>query len=103
MAEITIRDLDGHVHECPREQTKLHQRSLGDEARAILDRAPRVDRSAVTREAEAIRRSLEGRYTGNSTAEIRSARDNDYQEESSSPRRVGSKGGGEAGNGEPLT
>jgi plasmid stability protein len=80
MAAITIRNLDDNVYERLREQAKLHQRSLEAEARVILDRALRIDRSAIIREAEAIRRSLEGRYTGDSTAEIRAARDNDYQE-----------------------
>jgi plasmid stability protein len=103
MTEITTRNLDDRAHERLREQARLQQRSLKGEARAILDRAPRVDRSAIAREAEAIRRSLEGRYTGDSTAEIRAARDNDYQEGSSVPRRVDSKGRGETGNGEPLT
>jgi plasmid stability protein len=103
MATITVRNLDSRVHERLREQARLHQRSLEAEARFIFDRALRINRSAIVREAEAIRRSLEGRYTGDSTAEIRAARDAGCQEGSSSPRRVDGKCGGEAGNREPPT
>jgi plasmid stability protein len=102
MATITIRNLDNRVHERLREQAKLHQRSLEAEARAVLDRALRIDRSARVREAEAIRRSLEGRYTGASTAEIRAAHDNGYEEGPSCPSGVDSKSAGEASGGDAL-
>jgi integrase len=103
MAETTPHGVDDPTDEHLRQQARLQQPLLEAEARAILDRVPPVDRSAIAREAEAIRRSLEGRYTGDSTAEIRAARDNDYQEGPSSPRRVDGKVKGETGNREPAT
>lgn len=75
MAVLTIRNLDDHVYGRLQERARLHRRSLEAEARVILDQALRFDREAVIREAEAIRRSLQGRYTGDSTAEIRAERD----------------------------
>jgi len=75
MAALTIRNLDDTLYERLREQAKLHHRSAEAEVRCILAQALRVDREAVVREAEAIRRSLVGRYTGDPTAEIRAHRD----------------------------
>jgi plasmid stability protein len=105
MGTITIRNLDDRTHERLREQARLHRRSLAAEARAILDRVLRIDRSAIVLEAEAIRRSLERRYTytGDSPAEIRAARDSGSQEGLLCPRRGDSTGGGEAGTAKPLT
>jgi plasmid stability protein len=80
MGTIKIRNLDDHTHERLREQARLHRGSLAAGARAIPDRALRIDWSAIVLEAEAIRRSLEGRYTGDSTAEIRASRDSGYLE-----------------------
>ena len=75
MAVLTIRNLDDDLYQRLKEQARLNQRSLEGEARLILDRALRLDRDAVIREAAAIRRSLTGRYTGDPTAEIREDRD----------------------------
>ena len=75
MAALTIRNLDDTLYDRLREQAKLHHRSAEAEVRCILAQALRVDREAVVREAEAIRRSLVGRYSGDPTAEIRSDRD----------------------------
>jgi plasmid stability protein len=81
MAVATIRDLDAHVHERLRERAKLHRRSVETEARVILDQALRLDREAVIRKAEAIRRSLRGCCTGDGTAGIRAERDRDLAPE----------------------
>ena len=74
MAALTIRNLDDALYERLKEQARLHHRSTEAEVRSILDQALRIDREAVVREAEAIRRSLVGRYTGDPTAEIRADR-----------------------------
>jgi plasmid stability protein len=103
MGTMTIRKLDDHTHERLREQARPHRRSLAAEARAILGRALRIDRSAIILETEAIRRSLAGRYTGASTAEIRAARDNGCQEGPLSLCGADSVGGGKAGGGKPRT
>ena len=69
MAALTIRNIDDTLYERLREQAKLHHRSAEAEVRFILAQALRVDREAVVREAEAIRRSLVGRFSGEARAE----------------------------------
>ena len=75
MAAPTVRKLDDAVYDGPQEQARPNQRSNEAEARVILPQGVRLGREAVLREAEAIRRSLVGRYTGDPTAEIREDRD----------------------------
>ena len=48
---------------------------LEAEARVVLGEGAGPSREEAIREMEAIRRSLEGRYTGDPTAEIRAERD----------------------------
>ena len=75
MAALTVRNLDDAVYERLREQARSNQRSIEAEARVILAQGLWPDREAAIREMEAIRRSLEGRYTGDPAAEIRADRD----------------------------
>lgn len=75
MAALTVRNLDDVVYERLREQARANQRSIEAEARVVLAKGVMLDRAAAIREMEAIRRSLEGRYTGDPTAEIREDRD----------------------------
>lgn len=75
MATLTIRKLDDAVYQRLKDQARHNQRSIEAEARVILAQGAKLDREAVIREMDAIRRSLEGRYTGDPTAEIRAERD----------------------------
>jgi plasmid stability protein len=75
MAALTVRNLDDVVYEGLKEQARSNQRSVEAEVRTILAQNIRPSREQVLKEAEAIRRSLVGRYTGDPTAEIREDRD----------------------------
>lgn len=75
MPVLTIRNLDDDIYRRLKEQARLHRRSMEAEARMLLDHGLKPDREAAIRELEAIRRSLEGRYTGDPTVEIRAERD----------------------------
>lgn len=75
MAQLTIRNLDDRVYQRLRDHAKLNHRSLEAEVRAILARAVTPDRAALIREIDAMRESLKGRYTGDSTADIREDRE----------------------------
>lgn len=75
MAQLTIRNLDDRVYQRLRDQAKLNHRSLEAEVRAVLERAVTPDRAALIREIDAMRESLQGRYTGDSTADIREDRE----------------------------
>ena len=75
MATLTVRNLDDAVYQRLKDQARHNQRSIEAEARVILAEGAKLDREAAIREMGAIRRSLEGRYTGDPTAEIRAERD----------------------------
>jgi plasmid stability protein len=75
MATLTVRNLDDGVYERLKERARRNQRSLEAEARVVLGEGAGPSREEAIREMEAIRRSLEGRYTGDPTAEIRAERD----------------------------
>ena len=75
MAVLTIRNLDDGIYQRLKDQARLNQRSIEAEARIVIGHAVELDRDAVVREAEAIRRSLVGRYTGDPVREIREDRD----------------------------
>lgn len=75
MATLTVRKLDDAVYRRLKDQARRNQRSIEAEARVILAEGAKLDREAAIREINEIRRSLEGRYTGDSTAEIREERD----------------------------
>ena len=75
MAALTVRKLDDVVYEGLKEQARSNHRSVEAEVRVILTQSIRPSREQVLKEAEAIRRSLVGRYTGDPTAEIREDRD----------------------------
>ena len=77
MAQLLVRDLDPALVARLKEQAARHQRSLEAEVRVILAEAA-PDRTAfheAVRFAAEMRRSLEGKITGDSTDIIREARD----------------------------
>ena len=72
------------THETTPHETTSHEttpHTLGHsqygkaETRVVLGEAVRLSREEAIREMDAIRRSLEGRYTGDPVAEIRAERD----------------------------
>jgi plasmid stability protein len=75
VAVLTIRNLDDAVYQRLKDQARLHQRSTEAEARVILAQGLKLDREAVIREIDEIRRSLEGKVSGDTTAWIREERD----------------------------
>lgn len=75
MAQMTVRNLDDGLYERLKARARANHRSVEAEVRAILDRELRTDRAALAAETSAFRGSLAGRYTGDSTADIRADRD----------------------------
>jgi plasmid stability protein len=77
VATLTIPDIDDGTYRRLADWAELNGRSLEEEARKLLDREfpPRISREEAIREADAIRRSLEGKFTGDTTAWIREDRD----------------------------
>jgi plasmid stability protein len=75
MATLTIRNLDDAVYQQLKDRARQHQRSIEAEARVILGNGVRLDREAAIRRMDEIRRSLEGKFTGDTTAWIREERD----------------------------
>jgi plasmid stability protein len=75
MATLTIRKLDDAVYQRLKDQARHNQRSIEAEARVILAAGAKLDREAVIREMDEIRRSLEGKFKGDTTAWIREERD----------------------------
>jgi plasmid stability protein len=75
VAVLTIRNLDDAVYRRLKDQARLNQRSIEAEARVILDQGLKRDREAAIREIDAIRRSLEGKVTWDTTAWLRQERD----------------------------
>ncbi len=75
MATLTVRKLDDAVYRRLKDQARRNQRSIEAEARVILAEGAKLDREAAIREINEIRRSLEGKFTGDTTAWIREERD----------------------------
>jgi len=75
MAQMTVRNLDDGLYERLKARARANHRSVEAEVRAILDRELRTDRAALVAETSAFRDGLAGRYTGDSTADIRADRD----------------------------
>ena len=75
MAQMTIRNIDDALYARLKARAKVNGRSLEGEVRYILDRAARGERSALARRAALVRARLEGRYSGDATADIRADRD----------------------------
>lgn len=75
MPQLTIRNIDEALYARLKDRARSNHRSLEAEVRAILDQQLRLDRAAMVRRANDFRRRLEGRYTGDATAEIRADRD----------------------------
>jgi plasmid stability protein len=75
MATLTVRNLDDGVYERLREQARRNQRSLEAEARVVLGEGVGPSREEAIRRIDAFRQSLEGRFTGDTTAWIREERD----------------------------
>lgn len=74
MRRLTIRGIDDGVYRRLEALARDNRRSIEDEARIILQKATRPGRSDLARRAAEIRARLAGRYTGDSTAEIRADR-----------------------------
>lgn len=77
MNTLTIPDVDDGTFERLADRAERYGRSAAEEVRALLDREfpAGISREQVLEEAEATRRSLVGRYTGDPIAEIREDRD----------------------------
>jgi len=76
MAARTDGKLDDRARHRPDEQAPRRDgHPAGEGAATGPDPSPPLSREEAIREMEAIRRSLEGRYTGDPTAEIREDRD----------------------------
>ncbi len=80
MANITVRDVADNVVEWFRIQAKAHQRSLGDEIRALLEREARQRRKASwLKRADRLRKKLPPWQPGMPTAVelVRESREED--------------------------
>jgi plasmid stability protein len=75
VATLTVRNLDDTLYERLKEQARRNQRSLEAEARVVLAEAVGPRREEAIRRIDEFRKSLEGKFTGDTTAWIREDRD----------------------------
>jgi antitoxin FitA len=76
MVDILIRDVDGAVAEKLKKKAKAEGKSVNEIAREALRAAVKPRKEEIWAAADRIREKI-GRVSGDSTADIRTDRDND--------------------------